>query len=95
MRVARHMVCAMRIEVMLATIDFNDQPAFETDKIHNEGADWLLAAKSHRGDLTASESLPEMLFCFREVAAQFSRAFGVHPPIPAFPSKRDEVMWAA
>ena len=72
---------------MLSTIHFNNHPAFEADKINDEGADWLLAAKLQRSDLTALELLPETPFCVCQVVAQFSRALGIRPPIPAFPRK--------
>jgi hypothetical protein len=72
---------------MLATIHFNDHLAFETDKIRNEGADRLLAAKLHAGKLPALEFTPEALLRFRQVLAQFSRAFGIHPPIPSSPAR--------
>ena len=72
---------------MLPAIHFDDQPMFETDKIHDERADRLLASKLRGSDLTALELLPQPPFCVRWVIAQLPRAFGIHPPIPAFPRK--------
>jgi len=72
---------------MLATIHVDNHPAFETHKVHDERTNRLLAAKLNRRDLTALELLPKTPFCVRQVLAQFSRAFGIHPPIPAFPHK--------
>lgn len=74
-----------RVLRMLATIHFDDHPAFETHEVHDERADGLLAAKLHAGELTALELLPQTLFRPRQVFAQFSRAFSIHPPIPTFP----------
>ena len=48
-RVVLNLLC------MLTAIDFDDDAALEADKIDDECADWLLAAKFDAGQLAPSE----------------------------------------
>jgi hypothetical protein len=54
---------------MLTTIHLDDQSTLETDEIHDEIANRLLAPELHAGNLPAPERLPEPLLRVGHLAA--------------------------
>ena len=77
---------------VLAAIDFNDQPLFETNEVKNVGPERMLAAEFQTADLSQAKHAPECAFGFGHGRAELSRAGFVgtspHAPIPAFPRLR-------
>ena len=76
---------------MLSAVNLYDYPALETDEVHKEGTDGLLATEPHASELATLELLPEALLRFGRIPPESSGTLGVcYPivfitPIPAFP----------
>jgi hypothetical protein len=75
---------------MLAAVDLDNQPSFETNKICNIISQWLLPAKLEPTNLPKPKPLPKQPLDLCRVPSQLSssQASLVHiPPILAFPRK--------
>jgi len=59
---------------MLAPIEFNDQSALSTTKVHDEVADRKLTAKPETKQRLPAQSAPKAHLCFRLACAQTSRS---------------------
>ena len=82
--VVRDLLC------VLAAIDFDNHPALETHKVHDERADGLLPAKLHAGELTALELLPQALLGFGQgLRSVLARSVSMSPD-PSLPPQRGE-----
>ena len=81
---------------MLATINFNDDATFETDKVCDIWADRMLPPESMAIDLTLTKMTPEMSLGVGHVAAQVTREHFLgalaHPacPHPNLPPQAEE-----
>src|SRR5262245_14765912 len=65
---------------MLAAIHFDYHAALETNEVHDEFANRLLAPELYAPNLPAPELLPEPLLRVRQFAAKLSRPRCLHPP---------------
>ena len=55
---------------MLSTVDFNNEPSFETYKINNIVADWKLPSKREAIKAMGAQAIPNPLLGIRHVAAK-------------------------
>ena len=63
---------------MLTSIDLNNEPAFEANKVSNVGTDGMLPAKSETTRFAITERTPKFAFRYVHRFAQIARALVGH-----------------
>ena len=74
---------------MLATIEFHDQTAFETDEVDDVGPDRCLPAKPASVELAMTQMMPQASLGIGHILAEVPRKVAAHvdTPTPALPHK--------
>jgi len=83
MSVAGDIAPGVRVEVMLAAVDFDDEPVLETEEVDDMSVAWSLAAKMETLFSPGAEMNPQFHLVWGHSFAQTASDFVSHDPHPA------------